>query len=580
MKRIFCLAILFVFNVVNLISQEENPVKLTGLARPAVLNKGTRGELMVTCIIEKDFHVSDATNQLFKVSPQSIRGILFGSPEYPKGEKEEYVGFVYRDRVKIPIPMEVEKNALEGDYTLFIGVTYQLCAEKTGVCYPPVTDTVSVPISILQGDRSAGSIPTENTGIAGRLSRSLEQGSWMAFLIVFLGGLLTSLTPCVYPMIPITIAVIGSQATGGKFRGFILSLFYVLGISITFTSLGILAAKTGSLFGVYAQHPVVLVIISLIFLTMGLSMLGLFVIQMPSSLSTKLQGKKRVGFFGALLTGIVAGLIVSPCISPLLVVILTWVAKTGSVLLGAGLLFTFSLGLGVLFILIGTFSGVLKNLPKSGGWMEFIERALGTLLMVLAIFFIRPILPPHILHMIWAIFFVLFGTFVGGLTPLDIESDRKKKIGKAVGILAILIGGALVFISIFQWTGFGMGQSTKTVEERLSKGSWLSEDVEGLRQARLEKKPVLIDFFAEWCTACHELDEKTWPDAAVQDELRRYILVKLDLTRNDKRTTIVQEKYQILGMPTVIILDPEGQELDRFEGFKSAREVTAILKQF
>lgn len=580
MKRVSSVLIFLLIGTRLLIPQEENPVKLRSEIRPLAIKMGEKGELIVICDVAPDYHISDATSELFKVFPKPITGIRMGDPQYPQGEEEEYVGFVYRGQTVIHIPITIGDDAVEGNYTILSDVTYQLCAEKTGVCYPPTTETVESELVILQGQGQIHTISGETGGISERLSRSLEQGSWMAFLLVFIGGLLTSFTPCVYPMIPITIAVIGAQATGGKFRGFVLSLFYVLGISITFSTLGFIAAKTGGLFGAYAQHPVVIVIISIIFFIMGLSMLGVFVLQMPPSLATKLQKKRRTGFIGVLLTGLVAGLIVSPCISPLLVVILTWVAKTGSVILGVGLLFSFSLGLGVLFILLGTFSGVLKNLPKSGGWMVLIERGFGVLLIALAIFFIRPVLPSNILHMLWAVFFILFGTFVGAFTPLNHESDRNSKMGKALGILAILIGGALVFKSISVWTDFGMNRSGEVLSASIGEDQWLSSDEEGYHQARLTGKPVLIDFFAEWCTACHELDEKTWPDAAVQRELQRFIQVKLDLTKNDKKTGTVQKEYKILGMPTVILLDSEGKELTRFEGYQSPGEVVKILQRY
>jgi thiol:disulfide interchange protein DsbD len=564
----------------GLASQEKEPVAVTAEVSPAALQWYEKGTLAVTCDIAGGYHISDATSSYFQVIPADLPGISFDEPEYPQGEKEEFVGFVYRGRITVNVPFRVGKEAGEGTRILPVEVTVQSCAEASGICYAPETREVEAHFTVLAITDKEEPVSTESSGIAGRLSRSLDQGSWVAFFIVFLGGLLTSFTPCVYPMIPITIAVIGAQAGDGKLRGFVLSLFYVLGICVTFSTLGIIAAKTGGLFGSYVQHPVVVVLISMIFLLMGLSMLGVFVLRMPSSLATKLQGKRRTGFIGALLTGLVAGLVVSPCVSPLLVVILAWVARTGSVILGIGLLFSFALGLGVLFIVLGTFSGVIKSLPKSGGWMEIIERGFGVLLVAIAIIFIRPILPAYIYHALWAIFLLVFGTFVGAFTPLDAEAGRQRKLGKAVGILSVLIGGALIFWTVYDWIGFRARPMENVRIQEREDARWLSSDEEGFRQAQLSGKPVIVDFWAEWCAACHELDEKTWPDPSVQMELDRFILVKLDLTRNNEQTKTYQKKYKIIGMPTVIFFDPSGEELGRFEGFRSPEDTIEILKQY
>jgi len=561
-------------------SQDQGPVRFSLDVQPSSIEKGQKGEAILVCEIAPEHHISAAESGLFQVTPRPLTGIQFDQPEYPEGEEEEYVGTVYRGRVEIPVPFVVGEDAAEGQQSLVLEVTIQACDENTGVCFAPETRNVEAVMAVLsgQGRVSAADSPTE--GIAGRLDRSLERGSWIAFFIVFLGGLITSFTPCVYPMIPITLAVIGAQATGGKLRGFVLSLFYVLGIAVTFSILGVIAAKTGGLFGSYAQHPVAVVLIAAIFLLMGLSMLGVFVLQMPSALASKLQGKRRSGFIGAWLTGLVAGLIVSPCISPLLVVILTFVARTGSIVMGVGLLFTFALGLGVLFIVIGTFSGVLKNLPRSGGWMELIERGFGTLLVILAVVFLRPILPAFIYYGIWAVFLVLLGTFMGAFTPLDRESDRKRKIGKAVGVLAVVAGSFLLLVSMARMLNVQVATSMQVERVSEAEDMWLPSDEEGFQQARLTGRPVLMDFFAEWCSGCHELDEKTWPDGNVVKELDRYVRVKLDLTMIDERTQAIQQKYQIIGMPTVIIFDPAGTELGRFVGYKPPEEVVDILKQY
>ena len=585
MKRMAAIFLCAVF-AANTAFSQDTIVKVSVEPVKTTMRAGEQSSLNVVCDIDEAFHISDVTSGMFSVTPKPVQGVEFGEPAYPQGEADAVSGTVYRGTIHVRVPFTVLSVPGNGQIRIQVKVGFQPCTEDGMVCYPPDETVSHTDITVVQGAET-GSITVQNNrdqeltasnaSIAARLGDALQKGSFTAFLIVFLGGLLTSFTPCVYPMIPITIAVIGAQASGGKLKGFVLSLFYVLGIAVTFTSLGVIAAKTGALFGTYAQHPAVLILISAIFLLMGLSMLGAFVVQIPSSVASKLRGKKKSGFVGAFLTGLVAGIVVSPCVSPLLVVILTWVAKTGSVLLGAGLLFTFSLGLGVLFIVIGTFSGAIKALPKSGTWMEYIERGLGLLLIILALVFIKPVLPSPVYTLAWAGLFIVLSVFLGSVTHLGSGASSKEKLSKAAGLILLVAGSTIVFFSI----GARMGVSpVKGPAAQAEESAWYSTESEAFKAAGQQGKPVLIDFYAEWCAACKELDEKTWPAPAVAEELARYIPLKLDMTDNGPETKALQEKYSIVGMPTVIILDPDGTERYRFEGFKGPEQVAGILRTY
>ena len=557
-------------------AQVPSPVRLETRIFPESMRPGGKGELVVTVVIAPGTHISDPSNGLFAVVPDTVPGISCGIPVYPPGIQETY-NSVYKEKVDVRIPLRVSGGIHPGKHIVPLQVTVQQCGEAKGVCYPPEDVRVEAILTVAGPPVDEGS---EEKGIAGRVTGALERGSAAAFLLVFLGGLLTSFTPCVYPMIPITMAVIGAQASGKRFGGFILSLFYVLGISSTFSVLGMAAAKTGSLFGAAMGHPVVLVLISAIFFLMGLSMLGAFVMQMPPALAARLRGKKRTGFLGAFLTGILAGLVVSPCISPLLVVILTWVAKKGSLFLGFGLLFSFALGLGVLFIVIGTFSGALRSLPKTGIWMELVERGFGVLLVALAIVFLKPVLPPFQYVSLWAVVLFFAGTFLGAFTPLETGSGTRRKLAKTAAVLLVVLGGILLHTVI---SGKMLRPDTligpKPIDVSRAEGiPWVSSEPEALKQSRLTGTPVLIDFFAEWCAACRELDVRTWPDPLVRQRLVGFIPVKLDMTKKNEATQAAQKKYGILGMPTVLILSPEGTELGRFTGFRPADEVAEFLR--
>lgn len=510
-----------ILNYANLNAQNVPQAELSAKTTPAEIHAGGKGNWTVFVKLPSRVHISDALSGLFFVRTMAAEGIHFEEPVYPKGFQESY-GLVYRGNVAVEIPITVDLKATAGERMLSAEVQIQPCGESNGICYPPEIFNVSSKLIVLAADPADVSASFQN-GIEGKLSHALVRGSILSFIIMFLGGMLTSLTPCVYPMIPVTVSVIGARASGGKRKGFVLSLFYVLGIALTFSFLGIIAAKTGSLFGVYSQHPAVNIVLAIVFFVMGLSLLGAFVLQMPPVLASKLRGQRRNGYFGVLVMGILAGLVVSPCVSPLLVVILTWVAKTGNMALGFGLLFSFALGMGVLFVVIGTFAGFLKNLPKTGRWTNYIEKGFGIILIALSVYF-------------------AFGSIrQSGLFNRHLKSE------------------------------------IQTIQEK--NPLWIASDEEGFLLAKASGKSVLIDFYAEWCAACLELDQKTWPDSSLQRELSSVIRVKLDLSLPGEKTTTIQKKYNIIGMPTVILFSFEGKELGRFSGFLQAEEVKKFVRR-
>ena len=553
----------------------QGPVRLDTQSEPAVAVPGGSGEVVVRVSVDEGFHISDASEGMFSIKADAPAGIRFKKIKYPKGTETDEWGSVYRQSMEIILPFTIDADFRGGEHAVPLEILFQPCDERKNICYAPETRTLQVRLSVQ--DNPDG-LQKSGAGISSRVIRVLESGSWTAFLLIFLGGLATSLTPCVYPMIPITIAVIGAQATGGRLKDFILSLFYVLGMALTFSLLGVLAAKTGGLFGSYMQHPAVNALLAAVFFLMGLSLLGAFVVQLPARLRMKLQGKRRRGFGGALLTGLAAGLLVSPCVSPLLVVILSWVAKTGSAVLGFGLLFTFAWGIGVLFIVLGTFSGILKNLPRTGGWTEYIERIFGILLLLLSFRFLKPVVPPEIFQFVWGGFWIVFAVLTGAFEPLKEGSSRKQQLLKAAGIIAALAGAAFIVKSLVVVPEMREPQ-TGGYEKPLAQGVWLNSEAEALAKARFENKPILLDFFAEWCAACRELDEKTWPDPAVEAELGAYIPVRLDLTKSGEREKALQRKYGVIGMPTVIVLSPDGKERGRFEGFQAPEQVSRFLRE-
>jgi len=350
-----------------------------------------------------------------------------------------------------------------------------------------------------------------------------------------------------------------------------------------YSILGVVAASTGALFGSAMQSTPFLLVVSLVFFAMGASMLGAFDLALPSGMQTKLQTGPRTGVIGAVFMGMVTGIVASPCVGPVLVVLLTEIARMGSVALGFLYLFTFALGLGLLFLVIGTFAGALSALPQAGGWMDTVKHLFGVILLAMGIFYLRGLLGPVWTAILAGTFAIFVGTFAGAFHPVGEDPSRPRLFRKGLGIVLVLVGAFTLLSGLAQRAGVALPGGAETIGAASSPAAhpgpvWVSDDAAGLAQARSEGKPAFIDFYADWCAACKELDHKTWSEAAVMAEAERFVAVKLDLTRRDEANAAKQASYAVPGLPTVIFYSSAGEEVHRFFGFKPADEVAAIMR--
>lgn len=428
---------------------------------------------------------------------------------------------------------------------------------------------------------------------AGRIGHFIEERGLFIFLaLVFLGGVLMSFTPCIYPMIPITLAVLGAQAQDrGMVRSFVTALTYGLGLSLVFGVIGVISALFFGGIIAFLQSPVVLVPIALLMVLLSFAMFGAYELEAPAFLRNRLQssGSNRAGLVGALVAGMIAGLVASPCVGPFLGGLLLWVGATGSIALGFWALFTFGLGLSALLVAVGTFPAFLARLPRSGGWMETVKKGMGLLLLYMAFYFVRPplVLPETAFYLLLGAVTIIVAVFLGafdGLAPGDRWWPRSRK---GLGLLAFLTGVWLLARVTVPAVLLQVGPGTMPVSrpapgipaaeiadaapslpesvqwEVVRTGEGVMAFIEArIADARATGRPIIIDFWATWCAYCRKLDREVWNVPEVVAESMRYIAIKIDATRpDDTDMTAVKELFRVPGLPTVAFIDSSGRIL-------------------
>jgi len=596
------------------LAQEEPPVDVSLEWSQSGVVPGGQIQLAGVFEVPDDHHITDKSFGLFHVTPELPGVITVVETEYPEGEVEKGEEN-YRGTAVVILTLAVDKSVSPGEYKLPVRVGWQLCRETVPeVCFLPNGQTLTTTLTVLQPGATpipgSGMVfgepvveetvevvaeaprtvsadePEVGNGLEDRLTSALERGSFTAFLLVFIAGILISFTPCVYPMIPIIIGFVGGGAGGSKAKGFILSLFFVIGLAITYAILGVIAGATGALFGAFMQNPIVLVFIIAVFIALGASMLGAFDITVPAAIQGKLAGGAKQGVIGAILLGGVTGIVAAPCAGPPLLVLLSWIGNTGNIVLGFALMGTFALGLGVLFIVIGTFAGAMTALPQAGQWMETIKKALGVIILAVALYYIGLLIPANWFTMLAGAFVLFVGLFMGAAKKWE-GLATSGKIAKGLGILLLLAGAFYFVVGLANVNGVSLtaSQGSETVSPVDSPEephiAWQVNAHEAvIAQARKEQKPVLIDFYADWCGVCVELEHKVWNQPAVISAAGEYLPLKLDYTRSSAELESLRKRYGVGGLPTVMILGSNGEEMSRFTSFKGPDEVVQWLNRY
>lgn len=449
-------------------------------------------------------------------------------------------------------------------------LVYQACSDQ--YCLFPTTKTIEVPIMtpMVEGTAqlSTPSPVQHEAPVSFFDSANFKKylGSSMAagLIFVFLAGIFTSFTPCIFPMIPITLAVLGNHSEQRtRMQNFFTSCIYVLGIATTYSLLGLAAATGGGVFGASLGNPYVLSVVCVIFLAMALSMYGLYELQVPAFLRNRLSNSKQSqSVVGVYLTGLFAGIVASPCVGPVLVAILTYVASTQNKLFGFLFLFVYALGLGLIFIALGLSNQLVKSLPRSGPWMVWFKFILGTLMLSAFYYYLSLLLPVRWFDGSLGVGLVILASVYGAFLPAK-GGGPAKHIQKGLMQATLIVGIGYLVLSVFDLRPYIRGRvMADNSINQIQVLNWQPYSQAALDQAAKDRRPVIVDFWAEWCAACHELEENTFTDPRVRAMGGNFTLLKFDATKETPELKVLKKKYNIQGLPTVLFFNPNGVWID------------------
>lgn len=510
------------------------------------------------------------------------------SIELPQGESKNDPTFglieVYHQSIQAKLLLENVDSA----QPLSLTVGYQGCSDK-GLCYPPVEKTLEISQAqyvcaspLLEGAKTEN----ENTQIA----NIFKQGSfWLVLTFFFGAGLLLAFTPCVFPMVPILSGIIvgrGHKIT--HLHAFVLSLAYVLGMALTYAAAGIAAGFSGELISNALQTPLVLGSFAAVFVILSLSMFGFYEIQLPSAMqsrltdtSNKLHGGHLSGVFGM---GALSAIIMSPCVAAPMAGALLYIGKTHDAVLGGSALFALAMGMGAPLLLIGTSAGAL--LPKAGAWMESVKRIFGVMMLALAIWIISPIVPVSAQMLLWAALLIFCAIYLHALDTLPQNANGWRRLWKGGGVIALLLGVAYLIgglsgaRDILRPLGT-IGRSVEAAAPESLRFERIKSSAElDARIAQAQGKKIMLDFYADWCVSCKEMERFTFSDAAVQGKLKEAILLQADVTANNADDKTLLQRFQLFGPPAILFIDGQGKEQadSRVIGFQDTDLFIGSLK--
>jgi thiol:disulfide interchange protein DsbD len=522
--------------------------------------------------------------------------IDLGSPNLPAGTPHTDDSFgdveVFRDYVEVKVPFA---RAGPDEIEVELTAGFQGCKEAS-ICYPPGKQIMALVLPATS-EFPAAAPPAGGEELVSEQDQWLARivnGSWWTLLgFFYAAGLGLAFTPCVLPMVPILSGIIAGQgASVSPQRGFLLSLSYVLGMATTYTAAGAIAALAGSQVQAIFQEPWLISLFAGLFVVLALGMFGLFELQMPAAVQTRLANlanrQKGGTFVGTAIIGALTALIVTTCVAPPLIGVLTFISQTGDVARGSGALFALSMGMGTPLLLVGASAGQL--LPRVGPWMNTVKAGFGVMLIGVAIWMMDRVLPGTVTLVLWSLLVFLTGVFLGAFEPLPASPTPLRRLAKGIGVLACLYGALLLIgatlggddplrpipQSAVRGSG-GSGLMAAAADEdelQFRAIETVAELDAALVEARAAAQPVMLDFTAEWCISCKEMEEYTFPDPQVIGALKPYMLLRADVTDNNDDDRALLQRFRSFGPPTIAFFDRSGFERANFKlvGFVPAEK--------
>ncbi len=551
-----------------------------------------KDKVVFTLNLGKSIYLYDDKLKVFILKPSKIE--ITEEVNIPKPvEYEEFI--VHFDNQKIEIPFSLLKSKVDSS-SYELEVKFQGCS-KAGLCYAPMSakynlelDSPSTAISTKVDIKTDAKV--ENNSIVygdlnetDTIANTLKTGNMLLVLATFFGfGLLLSFTPCVFPMIPILSSIIVGASQNEKMtagRGFFLSLIYVLAMAMAYTIAGVIAGLFGANLQVALQNPYVLTVFAAIFVALAFSMFGYFRIELPQSIQNKINkstdGKEKQGVVGIAIMGFLSALIVGPCVAPPLAGALVYIGQTGDAVLGGLALFVLSMGMGMPLLLIGLGAG--KFMPKPGGWMDSVSKVFGIIMLAIAVWMLDRVLDASIVMFLWS------ALFIGAAIYLNVY---KHIIAQTITVIIFLCG-----VSLFFGTISGATNPLKPFE-KFTHASGIAAQSQGVNFTYIKNikeldlaiaassKPVMLDFYADWCVSCKELEQITFKDADVIKKLQGFTLLKADVTLNNDDDKALQKKYGIVGPPGLIFWDVNNKEVkaSKIVGYKNPKDFLEIVNKY
>lgn len=581
--KIVLIVVLYFSNGFSQFGQNTDIVKIKSFSSFDKIYTGSEFKIAVKVNVADTWHINSnkpkedflvpteltlAENQGFKI----VKTVYPEAKEY-KFSFSETPLVVWEDEFVVGALVKIDESIKPGKYLLVFNLDYQACNNQSCLAPTSVSDTLEIeiadkssPVNQINQENFENINLTEtpqtvaadgnNDSISSTLERS---GLLVGLLFVFIGGLALNLTPCVYPLIPITIGYFGGQSEGRTSRLTLMGLLFMLGMAVTYSVVGVVTSLTGAVFGSLLQNPIVILIIVAIFIVLSLSMFGVYEFKLPDSWVAKAGGAKG-GYYGAFFMGLTMGIVAAPCIGPFVLGLVTYVAAKGDPLFGFLMFFVLALGLGLPYLFLAIFSGKIKNLPRAGLWMDAVKHIFGFILLAMALYFLLPLLPKEISGYVLPVFGIISAIYI-------LFFDNAAKSVRGFTIFKVVF--SLIIISVSVWSL--IPSDKQSIDWQPYSDSALTIFV--------GKKGAVIDFYADWCIPCKELDALTFSAPEVIDESKNFITLKADMTKSlAPEVSALREKYKIVGVPTVLILNSNGEEVNRITGFVNAEEFLKILQ--